>query len=112
MKNKKRSSTFPVGIVAVDWLPQEIALPDEVSTQVGQEVKAHGPLALLSPATVKFRGPMCYIEKAPFSTTFKCSPPVPIVSVPFEVKYSITNVIYCAHAYHFNICPQPERDSQ
>ena len=92
MKNEKRSSTFPLGIVAVDWLPKKMELPQEVTRQIGEEDKSHGPLALQSPATAKFLGPMCYIEKAPFKTSFTCSPSVPQVSVPFEVKYSITNV--------------------
>lgn len=91
MKNKNRSATFPLGIIAVDWLPRQIELPDEVTCHVGEEAKAHGPLALSSPRPVKFLGPMCYIEKAPFKTTFKCFPSVPKVSVPFEVNYSITN---------------------
>ena len=92
MKNEKRSSTFTLGVVAVDWLPKKMELPKEVTQQIGEEDKAHGPLALQSPATVKFLGPMCYIEKAPFKSSFKCSPSVPQVSIPFEVTYTITNV--------------------
>ena len=91
MKDKKRSATFPLGLVAVDWNPRGFALPDEVIRQVGFNVKGHGPLVLGSPLTAMFQGPKCYIEKAPFKTTFQCTPPVPKVSIPFEINYSITN---------------------
>ena len=92
MKNEERSGDFPLGVVAVDWRPKSIELPSDVTKHIGGEMTAHGPLRLSSSSTVKFLGPTCSIEKAPFETTFKCSPSVPQVSVPFEVKYSITNV--------------------
>lgn len=91
MVNKKRSATFPLGNIAIDWLPKQIALPDEAKAALGPEVEAHGPLVLASPIPMKFRGPLCYIEKAPFKTLFQCQPPVPKVAVPFHVNYSITN---------------------
>lgn len=91
MISKKLSATFPLGNVAVDWLPKQIALPDEAKAALGPEIEAHGPLVLASPIPMKFKGPLCYIEKAPFKTQFQCQPPVPKVAVPFHVDYSITN---------------------
>lgn len=91
MTNTKRSITFPLGNISVDWLPKQIDLPEEARAVLGPEIQAHGPLVSPSPLPVRFKGPLCYIEKAPFKTAFQCRPPVPKVSVPFEVHYSITN---------------------
>ena len=92
MKNRHRSATFPLGLLNIEWLPQQIELPKEVhSLAANLDLHVHGPLALSTPISVKFRGPLCYIERAPFRTTFECTPPVPRVSDPFEVAYNIKN---------------------
>lgn len=92
MKISKRSATFPLGLISVDWLPSSIDLPEEVrSNPIFDQVDGHGPLPLLAPLTIQFRGPPCYIENAPFKAAFQCHPSVPKASIPFEVKYSIWN---------------------
>lgn len=71
-----------LGVIAVDWAP--IKLPSVYDN-------VHGPLPLLNPSTIKFLGPSCYIEKAPFEAKLMSFPASPKVAVPFEVKYCIKN---------------------
>ena len=71
-----------LGIIAVDWLPIKLPPIDD---------NVHGPLPLAIPSTIKFLGPSCYIEKAPFRAKLMAFPASPKVAVPFEVKYCIKN---------------------
>ena len=83
-----------LGIVEVDWAPVPLILPEE--TALGSKltmgsIETHGPLALQSPATMRFRGPPCYIESAPFEAKVTRMPSSPSVVTPFEVCYGIEN---------------------
>ena len=71
-----------LGGIAVDWLPIQLPPIDD---------NVHGPLSLASPSTIKFLGPSCYIERAPFKAKLMAFPASPKVAVPFEVKYCIKN---------------------
>lgn len=71
-----------LGLIAVDWTP--IKLPPI-------DGNIHGPLSLDTPSTIKFLGPSCYIERAPFRAKLMTFPASPKVAFPFEVKYCIKN---------------------
>ena len=108
MKNKFRSCTFPLGLISIDWRPRQVELPPEAQNS---EIKCHGPLTLSTPITAQFLGPPCYIEKAPFRATFKCSPSVPKASIPFEVKYSIANATNAQQMLTVSLNDQSSHDS-
>jgi hypothetical protein len=78
-----------MGVVCVDWAPKPLLIPPPATNAVN--VQHHGPLSLQELSTIKFRGPFCYIESAPFSTVFSIEPSAPRVGVPFEVLYRIMN---------------------
>ena len=86
---KKGSVSHHLGVVCVDWSPIAIALPTEVCST--RALRAHGPLVLDSTATIKFRGPSCYVESAPFEAVMEIHPVSPRVTSPFELSYRITN---------------------
>jgi hypothetical protein len=90
---KKGGVTSSLGAILVDWLPSTIHLPDEVQKDsTGLDgIKAHGPLALETPSTMSFAGPLCYIESTPFEAKLQSVPSAPKVAVPFEVNYQIKN---------------------
>lgn len=113
MKIEKPSATLPLGNITVDWLPLSINLPDEVRAHPGfDDVDAHGPLALATPSSLRFQGPSCYIEKAPFGTSFQCNPAVPKASVPFEVKYNILNKTNTHQVLSVSLDGSPEENQQ
>jgi len=87
-----------LGIVCVDWSPTATSIPPEASDAINNSVnppiarvKFHGPLSLSAPSVMKFRGPHCYIETAPFSTKVQISPPSPKIGTPIEISISISN---------------------
>mmetsp|Transcript_8611 Transcript_8611/g.17542 ORF Transcript_8611/g.17542 Transcript_8611/m.17542 type:complete len:275 (-) Transcript_8611:208-1032(-) len=87
LANSKRSDECDhvrtsLGVVTAEWAP--IKLPSI-------DYNVHGPLPLLNPSKIKFLGPSCYIERAPFEAKLMSFPDSPKVAVPFEVKYSIKN---------------------
>lgn len=51
----------------------------------------HGPLVLTEPSTMRFPGPRCHVERTPFTVKVVTSPACPVVGVPFEVAYTVTN---------------------
>lgn len=82
-----------LGVIWADWQPVIIPLPENIS-HLGPEIErvgSHGPLRLSDPSTLKFRGPPCYIENAPFETVLESLPPSPRVATPFEMSYRIAN---------------------
>lgn len=90
----KGSVSTRLGVIWVDWYPVSIALPEGMEEDVGSDMErlnAHGPLRLSEPSTLKFRGPPCYIEDAPFETVLESLPPSPRVATPFEMSYRISN---------------------
>jgi hypothetical protein len=80
----KGSVSTRLGVIWVDWFPMPIPLPGDLLT-------SHGPLRMLEPSTLKFRGPPCYIENAPFETVLESLPPSPRVATPFVMSYRISN---------------------
>lgn len=86
---KKGSVSDHLGVICVEWSPMTLALPKEVTPT--DSLKAHGPLVLDRSATLKFRGPPCYIESAPFEAIMTMNPHSPHVAIPFEVSYRIVN---------------------
>lgn len=87
-----------LGVVWVDWFPVLIPAQDKMvgtaglsSGSTGRPLPPHGPLCMKEPATVKFRGPPCYVENAPFETVLESLPPSPRVAIPFEMTYRISN---------------------
>jgi len=90
---KKDGVSSSLGAVLVDWRPSTISLPIEAQADgaVFGSIRSHGPLALESPSTVRFPGPSCYVENAPFEAELKTSSSAPSVAVPFELNYRIKN---------------------
>jgi hypothetical protein len=87
------SASATLGSILVDWRPSILELPMECS-RVKDKLgvcKSHGPLALETPSTIRFTGPNCYIERAPFQAETLGLPPHVSVAVPFDVQYSILN---------------------
>jgi len=81
-----------LGSLLVDWRPSTLDLPKEcipLSSFAG--FHAHGPLALVVPCTTRFRGPPCYVERAPFEVKAVNFPSSLSAATPFDVKYVITN---------------------
>lgn len=92
-KHIKESISTRLGVIWVDWHPVQIPLHDDMpegSSQM-ERLGSHGPLRLSEPPTLKFRGPPCYIESAPFETVLESMPPSPRVATPFEMSYRISN---------------------
>ena len=88
-----RSASATLGSILVDWRPSVLELPLEhfgVKDKLGV-CKSHGPLALETPSTIRFTGPNCYIERAPFKAETLDLPPHVAVATPFDVQYSILN---------------------
>lgn len=92
-------SVSSLGILSVDWSPIALPLPKEVIENRGSRTvkgegaeRSHGPLPLSGgSSTLKFLGPNCHVERAPFEAVLQSFPPAPKVAVPFEVKYRLTN---------------------
>jgi hypothetical protein len=87
------SASSSLGSILVDWRPSFLELPSEggaLSRDLGI-IKAHGPLALATPSTIRFTGPRCYIERAPFEAKAVTIPSSLTVATPFEVQYRVTN---------------------
>lgn len=88
------SASAPLGSISVDWRPYQInasPLP-LISKKDFGNLPSHGPLALDVPSTIRFSSPVCYVERTPF----KAEPLQPstsvTVDVPFDIKYSISNM--------------------
>lgn len=81
-----------LGNLLVDWRPSVLALPAECEAlSTFDDLTAHGPLALDSPSTIRFRGPPCYIERAPFEVEAESITSSLKTAMPFDIKYTITN---------------------
>jgi hypothetical protein len=81
-----------LGTISVNWQPSSMKLPEEVKVMREDDlVGTHGPLKLHTPSTCHFRGPLCYIESAPFEAKSERLPDSIQVAVPFEVTYTIKN---------------------
>ena len=89
----RTSASSTLGSVLVDWRPSILELPLECSDAKEKlgACKSHGPLALDTPSTIRFTGPNCYIERAPFKAETLDLPPHVSVATPFDVRYSIRN---------------------
>ena len=87
----KGSVSTRLGVIWVDWYPVSVPLPEDIPQSDIERLQSHGPLRPSEPATLKFRGPPCYIEDAPFETVLEPLPPSPRVAVPFEMSYRISN---------------------
>ena len=89
----KGSVSTRLGVIWVDWYPVSIPLPVDISHGAAdlKRLDSHGPLRLAEPTTLKFRGPPCYIENAPFETVLESLPASPRVATPFEMSYRISN---------------------
>lgn len=75
-----------LGIICVGWSP--VPLFQEVGEA---ESIRHGPIPLETASVIKFRGPLCYLERAPFEGALDSLPPAPQLAVPFDIVYRITN---------------------
>lgn len=82
-----------LGRLCVEWKPTSLPLPREAltDTAVFGSILSHGPLRLDTPASIRFSGPVCWVESAPFEAKVESAPSAPRTGVPFEVLYSIKN---------------------
>jgi hypothetical protein len=90
---KKGGVSGNLGALLVDWIPSGTELPyDHTAFNIpGGESIYHGPLAIGRPLTIRFPGPPCYIECAPFETELQNIVSIPRIAVPFEMTYCIGN---------------------
>lgn len=81
-----------LGKIRVDWKPSSLPLPSDLqdTAELGA-IPGHGPLRLEAPSTIRFSGPSCRIERAPFEASLVSLPPAPRVTTPFEIDYRIRN---------------------
>ena len=81
-----------LGNLLVDWRPSTLDLPAECEAlSTFSDVSAHGPLALETPSTIRFRGPACYVERAPFEVQPVAIPSLLKTAMPFDIKYIVKN---------------------
>ena len=81
-----------LGSLLVDWKPSTLELPKECEAlSTFGDTSAHGPLALDKPCTIRFQGPPCYVESAPFEVKHVHIPSSLCAATPFEVKCVIKN---------------------
>lgn len=95
-----------LGSVLVDWLPSTLSLPAEFKKSDCSsldDIRAHGPLALDFPATIRFRGPSCYVDRVPFEAERLALESDPTVGNPFEVCYRIRNVTAVHQLLHLRV---------
>jgi hypothetical protein len=78
-----------LGVLCVDWAPKPLLVPTAAKSIAN--IEYHGPLPLDEKSTMAFRGPSCYVERAPFETSVSIYPSAPRVGTPFEVVFSIVN---------------------
>ena len=78
-----------LGVLCVDWAPKPLSVPPAAKRI--SNIEHHGPLPLDEKSTMTFRGPACYVERAPFETSVAIFPASPRVGSPFEVVFSIVN---------------------
>jgi hypothetical protein len=83
-----------LGNLLADWLPSSLNLPEDngsCNSKLLGGINGHGPLALDSPATIRFRGPTCLINKVPFRVERLDIEPDISVGSPFEINFRIFN---------------------
>ena len=103
-----------LGTISIHWQPVPFLLPDDIKmtrndiddTSGSILAGHHGPLKLSSSSIIsnnrplsntntscvaRFRGPLCYIETAPFEAKMKRLPDSIQIAVPFDLSYTITN---------------------
>lgn len=81
-----------LGSLLIDWRPLIIDVPTQCEAlSIFSGTDAHGPLALDTPCTSRFRGPPCYVECAPFKVEACTVPSALRIATPFDVSYIITN---------------------
>mmetsp|Transcript_28655 Transcript_28655/g.43736 ORF Transcript_28655/g.43736 Transcript_28655/m.43736 type:complete len:1599 (+) Transcript_28655:220-5016(+) len=89
MKDEYKGSSLStnMGVINVNWTPKGLEIPSAVSLDVHE----HGPLSLADGSILKFFGPVCYVESAPFETNTTIKPSCPRVGSPFELLICIEN---------------------
>ena len=98
------SASATLGSILVDWRPSILELSLDNKNGVH---KSHGPLALDTPSTIRFTGPNCYIERAPFQATTLDLPPHVSVATPFDVRYSIVNTTRSHQSVSIQMLEEP-----
>lgn len=90
---KKGGISSNLGCIQVEWRPFKLDLPANLPTVIPAlgSIQAHGPLVLSSPSFVRFKGPLCYVENAPFEAELEQISTKLAVGVPFEIYYSLRN---------------------
>jgi hypothetical protein len=101
-----------LGIISVDWKPSSLQLPDDLnrdSVDLGG-YPSHGPLRLQSPSTIRFPGPLAFIERSPFEATIDNVPAAPRIGHPFGVTYNILNKTPLGQIARVNVV-EPSEDT-
>jgi hypothetical protein len=106
------SASATLGNILVDWRPAKLELPDEIFTsKYSSDVhKSHGPLALDTPSTVRFTGPIGHIERAPFKVKALDLPPHVTLAAPFDIKYAVANTTSSHQSVSIQIVEETESD--
>lgn len=101
-----------LGTILVDWKPSSLPLPSDAQLDEGGlgEINSHGPLRLHTPSTIRFSGPACWIEVAPFEAAAESMPAAPRMGVPFALSYRIKNKTNLHQAISVRVKDSTPRD--
>jgi len=89
---RKERLAASLGTISIHWQPSSIELPEELKVMRDDDLWGnHGPLKLCKPSICCFRGPICYIENAPFEAKADRLPTSLYIATPLEVTYRIRN---------------------
>ena len=90
--NSVKFVTTFMGKVVIGWTPIPMETPKGISTNIADKFEYnHGPLPIPDSQPIYCHGPTCYIESTPFDASIEIDPPMPKVSIPFQVRYIIGN---------------------
>jgi hypothetical protein len=94
LNDKELKVTTRLGGISIEWTPVPLKLDSKIllsNTRLGFR-DYHGPIPSSSqPMSLKLRGPLCHVDKTPFSASFTTYPIMPTIGTPFEIRYEITN---------------------
>lgn len=100
----------PLGVISVDWKSSSLPIPEEAKSDSLNlaKVQSHGPLRLDAPATIRFQGPVVYVERTPFEATLNNFSATPKVGVPFDVTYTVKNKTVLSQIVRVDVMDPPD----
>lgn len=101
-----------LGTILIDWKPSSLPLPSDarLDEEALGGIHSHGPLRLRTPSTIRFSGPGCSIESAPFEAAAEISAVIPRMGVPFEINYRVKNKTKLNQVVSINVGDSSSQD--